>query len=73
MITIGTRNPNPMGPVTGGLPKADGSGKGVVVMYSPGVPGDYTVIVQGQITDQSSSQRIDYQGRASAAVTVTAQ
>jgi len=41
--------------------------------YSPGVPGDYTVIVQGQITDQSSSQRIDYQGRASAAVTVTAQ
>jgi hypothetical protein len=41
--------------------------------YSPGVPGDYTVIVQGQITDQSSSQKIDYQGSASAAVTVTAQ
>lgn len=41
--------------------------------HSPAVPGNYTVIVQGQIADQSSSQKIDYQGSASVAVTVTAQ
>ena len=42
-----------------------------VYYYSPAVPGSYTVVVQGQITNQSSSQKIDYQGSASATATVT--
>ena len=42
-----------------------------VYYYASTVPGSYTVVVQGQITDQSSSQKIDYQGSTSASVTVT--
>jgi hypothetical protein len=41
--------------------------------YSPALPGNYTVLVQGQITDQSFPPKIIYEGSASAAVTVTAQ
>jgi hypothetical protein len=44
-----------------------------VYYYASPVPGSYTVVLQGQITDQSSSRKIDYQGSATAAVTVTAQ
>jgi len=43
----------------------------LVYYYASTVPGSYTVVVQGQITDQSSSQKIDYQGSTSAAVMVT--
>jgi hypothetical protein len=40
--------------------------------FSPPTAGTYTVLVQGQIQDPSSNQKIDYQGSASAVVTVTA-
>src|SRR5215831_11473508 len=39
--------------------------------YSPAMPTNCTVIVVGQITNPSSTQKIDYEGTASAAVTVT--
>src|SRR5215472_52195 len=37
-ISMGTRNPNPIGPLIGGLPSTVGSGTGGAVRYSPGVP-----------------------------------
>jgi hypothetical protein len=40
--------------------------------YAPDAPGSYTVVVQGQINDQSSFQKIDFKGSANAVVTVTA-
>jgi len=42
-----------------------------VYYYASTVPGSYRVVVQGQITDQSSSQKIDYEGSTSVSVTVT--
>ena len=38
MISIGTRKPNPIGPVIAGLPITVGSGTAGAVTYSPGVP-----------------------------------
>jgi hypothetical protein len=43
-----------------------------VYYYAPPTPGTYTVVFQAQIHNQSSSQKIDYQGSATAIVTVTA-
>jgi hypothetical protein len=42
-----------------------------VYYYAPTASGSYQVLVQGQITDQSSIQKVDYRGSSSAAVTVT--
>src|ERR1022692_242971 len=39
MINMGTRKPNPIGPVIAGLPTTVGSGTAGAVTYSPGVPG----------------------------------
>jgi hypothetical protein len=39
--------------------------------YAPAAAGSYTVVVEGQINNQSSFQKLDYQGNASAVVTVT--
>lgn len=44
-----------------------------VYYYSPATAGSYQVNVQGQITDQSINPTVEYQGSASATVTVTAQ
>ncbi|MGC2112322.1 MAG: hypothetical protein WA655_22575 [Candidatus Korobacteraceae bacterium] len=44
-----------------------------VYYYAPDTPGNYQVVVQGQILDQTISQKIEYQGSATATVTVTAQ
>ena len=41
--------------------------------YAPAAVGSFQVLVQGQITDQSVSGKIDFQGSSNAAVTVTAQ
>jgi hypothetical protein len=38
-MSIGTRKPNPIGPVIAGFPMTAGSGTAGAVMYSPGVPG----------------------------------
>lgn len=43
-----------------------------VYYYAAGLPGTYTVVVQGQITAQSSND-IEYQGSATVPVTVTTQ
>src|SRR5215471_6840951 len=37
-ISMGTRNPKPIGPVMGGLPTTVGSGTAGAVTYSPAVP-----------------------------------
>ena len=39
MISMGTRKPNPIGPVIAGVPITDGSGNAGAVTNSPGVPG----------------------------------
>lgn len=44
-----------------------------VYYYAPVAAGTYQVLVQGQITDQSVSQKVDFQGSSNAAITVTAQ
>jgi hypothetical protein len=44
-----------------------------VTYYAPSTPGSYQVSVQGQITDATDPNKIDYQGTASVTVTVTAQ
>ena len=40
--------------------------------FAPSTPGGYQVVVQGEITDQSG-QKVEYQGNASATITVSAQ
>lgn len=39
MISMGTRKPNPIGPLIAVLPITVGSGTAGAVTYSPGVPG----------------------------------
>ncbi len=53
-------------PLTGYMPTG-------VYYYAPAAVGSYQVLVQGQITDQSVSQKVDFQGSSNAAITVTAQ
>jgi predicted small lipoprotein YifL len=42
-----------------------------VYYYAPAIPGTCTVVFQGQIHNPSSFQKIDYQGNATAVVSVT--
>jgi hypothetical protein len=44
-----------------------------VTYYAPATPGTYQVQVQGEITDSSNPDKIDYQGTGTVTVTVTAQ
>jgi hypothetical protein len=44
-----------------------------VYYYAPTAVGSYKVLVQGQIMDQSMSQKVDFQGSSIVTVTVTAQ
>jgi len=44
-----------------------------VYYYAPATAGSYQVDVQGQITDDSLIPKVEYQGSASATVTVTEQ
>jgi len=53
-------------PQTGYTPAA-------VYYYAPSAVGNYQVLIQGQIMDQSVSQKVDFQGSSNAAITVTAQ
>src|ERR1700739_1037301 len=43
IISMGTRNPSPMGPLMAGFPTAVGSGTAGAVTYSPAVPGGAVV------------------------------
>jgi hypothetical protein len=44
-----------------------------ITYYAPSTPGSYQVTFEGQITDATDPNKIDYQGTASVTVTVTAQ
>ena len=51
-MSIGTRNPRPIGPEIAGLPMEVGSGTAAAVTYSPGVPGG--AVVGGHMIEESA-------------------